>query len=106
MFNTIGEIRRDFVASLTKQEPTWAVKIMIELLEAERPLAESHGLFERQLQIIEELGYEGCDVASAQIVFDTWLVSLSMRLQDRQRLRGMLNVKAVEAGNTQANRSS
>ena len=53
---------------------------MIELLEAERPLAESHNLIE--------------------------LVSLSLRLQDRQRLRAMLNVKAAAAGDTQANRSS
>ena len=79
---------------------------MIELLEAERPLAESHGLIERQRQLIEESGYEGCDVASAQIVFDRWLVSLSLRLQDRQQLRAMLNVKAAAAGDTQANRSS
>jgi hypothetical protein len=79
---------------------------MIELLEAERPLAESHGLIERQPQLIEESGYEGCDVASAQIVFDSWLVSLSLRLQDRQQPRAVLNVKAAEAGNTQANRSS
>ena len=32
---------------------------MIELLEAERRVAETNALIERQRQLIEELGYQG-----------------------------------------------
>ena len=67
---------------------------MIELLEAERRVAESHALIERQRQLIEELGHEGHDIASAQIVFDSLLVR---HLQDRYRLRAMLNADMTEA---------
>jgi hypothetical protein len=68
---------------------------MSELLEAERPVAEIHALIERQRQLIEELGYEGHDITSAQIVFDSLLVSLSLHLQDQHRLRATLNVQAA-----------
>jgi hypothetical protein len=68
---------------------------MIELLEAERRVAETNALIERQRQLIEELGYEGHDITSAQIVFDSLCVSLSLQVQDRHRLRAMLNVKAA-----------
>ena len=68
---------------------------MRELLEAERRVAECNAHIERQRQHIEELAYEGRDIASAQIVFDSLLVSLSLHVQDRQRLRAMLNVKAA-----------
>jgi hypothetical protein len=69
---------------------------MIELLEADRRIAESHALIERQRQLIEKLAYEGYDITSAQIVFDSLCVSLSLHVQDRHRLRGaMLNVKAA-----------
>jgi len=50
---------------------------MIELPEAERRVAESNALIERQHQLIEELGYGGHDITSAQIVFDSLLVSRS-----------------------------
>jgi hypothetical protein len=68
---------------------------MSELLEAERRVAEIHALIERQRQLIEELGYEGHDITSAQIVFDSLLVSLSLHLQDRYRLRATLNGKVA-----------
>jgi predicted RNA-binding protein with PIN domain len=68
---------------------------MIELLEAERRVSETNALIERQRQLIEELGYEGHDITSAQIVFDSLCVSLSLQVQDRHRLRAMLNVKAA-----------
>jgi hypothetical protein len=68
---------------------------MIKLLEAERRVAETNSLIERQRQLIEELGYEGHDITSAQIVFDSLCVSLSLQVQDRHRLRAMLNVKAA-----------
>jgi len=68
---------------------------MIELLEAERRVAETNALIERQRQLIEELGYEGHDITSAQIVFDSLCASLYLQVQDRHRLRAMLNVKAA-----------
>ena len=68
---------------------------MMEMLEAERRVVESNALIEYQRRLIEELTYEGHDITSAQIVFDSLLVSLSLHVQDRHRLRAMLNVKAA-----------
>jgi hypothetical protein len=68
---------------------------MIKLLEAERRVAESNALIERQRQLIEKLGYDSHDITSAQIVFDSLLVSLSLHVQHRHRLRAILNVKAA-----------
>ena len=68
---------------------------MIELLEAERRVVENNGLIERQRRLIEKLAYEGHDITSAQIIFDSLCVSLSLHLQDRHRLRAMLNSKAA-----------
>ena len=72
---------------------------VIEVREAERRVAECNALIEDQRQLIEQLGNEGCDITSAQIVFDSLLVSLYLHLQDRQRLSA-LNGKAKirEAG--------
>jgi hypothetical protein len=72
---------------------------MSEVLEAEQRVVECNALIEHQRQLIEHLGNEGRDITSAQIVFDSLLVSLYLQLQDRQRLRA-LNGKAEvrEAG--------
>ena len=72
---------------------------MIEVLDAERRVAECNALIEHQRQLIEQLGNEGRDITSAQIVFDSLLLSLYLHLQDRQRLSA-LNGKAKvrEAG--------
>jgi hypothetical protein len=66
-----------------------------ELLEAERRVVESNALIEYQRHLIDELAYDGHDITSAQIVLDSLLVSLSLQVQDRHRLRAMLNVKAA-----------
>ena len=68
---------------------------MIELLEAERGIAECNAHIERQRQLIERLAYEGHDITSAQIVFDSLCVSLSLHVQARHRLQAMLHVKAA-----------
>ncbi len=68
---------------------------MIELLEAEQHVAESNALIERQRHLIEKLVDEGYDITSAQIVFDSLIVSLSLHLKNRHRLRAMLNAKAA-----------
>jgi hypothetical protein len=70
----------------------WGVS---ELAEAERGVPEINALIERQRQLIEELERDGHDLTSAMIVFDSLLVSLSLCVQDRHRLRTMLKVKAA-----------
>ena len=68
---------------------------MVELIEAEWRIAEINALIERQRRLIEELANEGHDITSAQIVFDSLLVSLYLHVQDRHRLRAVSN-KAAE----------
>jgi len=68
---------------------------MIRLLEAERHVAETHALIERQRRLIEELASEGHSITSEHIVFDSLCVSLSLHVQNRNRLRTQLNVKAA-----------
>ena len=70
---------------------------MFELLEAEWGVAETNELIERQRLLIEQLGYEGYDTTSARTVFDSLLVSLALYLQERHRLRAVLNSKRAEA---------
>jgi hypothetical protein len=60
---------------------------MVELLEAEQRVAECNARIERQRRVIEELRDRARDVTSAQIVFDSLCVSLSLCLRDRDRLR-------------------
>jgi uncharacterized protein len=67
----------------------------IELLEAEWRVAETNARIERQRQLIEHLEHDGKDITSAQIVFDSLCVSLSLLLQHRYRLHAMQNVKAA-----------
>jgi hypothetical protein len=69
--------------------------MMIGLPEVERRVAEIHSLIERQRQLIEDLGRGGCDITSAQIVFDSLSISLYLHLQDRFRLLARLNIKAA-----------
>jgi hypothetical protein len=75
------------------QGPSTVFERMIEVLELEQRVAECNALIEHQRQLIEQLGNEGRDITSAQIVFDSLLVSLYLHLQDRQRLSA-LNGKA------------
>lgn len=73
---------------------------MLELLEAEWGVAEINGLIERQRLLIEQLRYEGYDTTSAWTVFDSLLVSLALYLQERHRLRAVLNSKRAETGSS------
>ena len=70
---------------------------MIELLATEQRLAESNILIERQRRLIEELGFKGHDFSSEQIIFDSLLVSLSLHLQERYRLRSKWRAKTQES---------
>ena len=61
------------------------------LAEAERRVPEINALIDRQRELIEELDGYGGDPTSAKIVLDSLLVSLSLYVQDRHRLRMLLN---------------
>lgn len=79
------------------QETLESIDPMISMLEeAERRITESNAAVERQRQLIEKLAHHGDDITSAQIVFDSLLVTLSLHLQDRHRLRGSLNGAAAK----------
>jgi hypothetical protein len=93
--SAVSTIRKDVVTLLRRRDPLKCLAHMTELLEAERRVVESNFLIERQRQLIEELGYEGCDITSAQIVFDSLCVIPSLHLQDRHRLRAILNIKSA-----------
>jgi len=61
------------------------------LAEAERRVPEVNALIDQQRQLIEELELHGIDLTSAKIVLDSLLLSLLLYVQDRHRLRAMLN---------------
>jgi hypothetical protein len=61
------------------------------LAEAERRVPEVNALIDRQRRLIEDLELHGTDLTSAKIVLDSLLVSLSLYVQDRHRLRATLN---------------
>jgi len=68
---------------------------MNELKEVEHHIAESNSRIEGQRQLIEQLAFEGRDTSSAQIVFDSLCVTLSLHLQRRCRLHVLMNTKAA-----------
>ena len=57
------------------------------LAEAERRVPEVNALIDRQRQLIEDMEQHGVDLTSAKIVLDSLLLSLSLSVQDRHRLR-------------------
>jgi hypothetical protein len=67
------------------------------LAEAERRVPEVNALIDRQRQLIEDLELHGTDLTSAKIVLESLVVSLSLYVQVRHRLRATLN-----GGRTQA----
>ena len=69
----------------------------IELAEAERRVPEINALIDGQRELIEKLANNGFDITSAKIIFDSLLVSLSLCVQDRARLRSLLNNRRAEA---------
>jgi hypothetical protein len=70
---------------------------MFDLLEAERRVAECNARIERQRRVIEALGHRD-ETTSAQIVFDSLCVSLSLHLQDRHRIREQKKVRSADRG--------
>jgi hypothetical protein len=67
-----------------------------DLAEAERRLLEISVLIERQRQLIKELELDGHDLTSAQIVLDSLLISRSLYVQARYRVRCYVEPKRPE----------
>ena len=60
---------------------------MVELVEAEWRVGEFHSLIERQRQLIEDMRQGSGDLTSAWTVYESLLISLSLSVNDRHRLR-------------------
>jgi hypothetical protein len=68
-----------------------------ELAEAECRVPEINSLIDHQREFIEELERKGVDLVSAKIVLDSLLVSLSLSVSERHRLRSILGAQRAEA---------
>ena len=71
----------------------WA---LAELAEAELRVPDINARIDGQRQLIEELAIGGYDITSANIVLDSLFISLFLCVQDRHRLRSILNVNGAE----------
>src|SRR5262245_22506102 len=74
----LRDVRLDSAAALAS---------LVVLADAEWRVLEINEQIERQRRLIEELVLEGKHIASAQVIFDSLCISLSLALQDRHRLR-------------------
>ena len=70
---------------------------LAELAEAEYRVPEINARIDAQRRLIEALAFEGHDITSAQLVLDSLLMSLFLCIEERQRLRSILNIKGAEA---------
>ena len=70
---------------------------LAELAEAEYRVPEINARIDGQRRRIEALAFEGHDITSAQLVLDSLLMSLFLCIEERQRLRAILNTKGKEA---------
>ena len=68
---------------------------MGDLQQVESRIAETNASIELQRQLIEKGGCKGYSATSAQIIFDSLCLSLSLYVRERQRLRQMANIKAA-----------
>jgi len=71
------------------------ISSVAELAGAERRVKEVSALIECERQVIEESEQRGYDATSAKILFESLLVSLSLYVQARDRLRDMLTEQAA-----------
>ena len=70
---------------------------MPTIAEADNRVRQTHLLIERQRRLMEQLQESDRDSTSAEIVFESLLISLSLSVQDRHRLRIMLNIENAVA---------
>jgi hypothetical protein len=67
------------------------------LAEAERRVSEMNAFIDMQRQQMEELGAEGHDITSAQIILDSLMISLYLSVESRHRLRTLLDSRDSRA---------
>jgi hypothetical protein len=75
--------------------PSAQISNVAELMGAERRVKEVSALIECEREVIEESEQRGYDATSARILFESLLVSLSLYVQARDRLRDMLTEQAA-----------
>ena len=68
-----------------------ALANLAALADAEWRVLEINEQIEGQRQLVEEFAFQGHDIASAEVVFESLLISLSLAVQDRHRLRAVLD---------------
>jgi len=71
---------------------TWGA---VELAKADRQVRFTYGLVELQRELLEHLDQVGADLTSANIVFDSLLVSLACCVEQRHRLRATVRAHAA-----------
>jgi hypothetical protein len=60
---------------------------MSELMQTENRIAELNAQIEHQRNLIVEQAFGGQNIISAQIIYDSLVISLSLHVQLRHRLR-------------------
>jgi hypothetical protein len=88
------ELRRKEVVGLVSMD---TLDALAELAEAEYRVPEINAQIDAQRRLIEALAFEGHEITSAQLVLDSLLTSLFLCIEERQRLRSILNTKDAEA---------
>ena len=68
-----------------------------KLAEADGQVRELNGCVDRQCQLITNLADAGLDIASAQIVLDSLLISVFLWVQERQRMHAK-TIEVTAAG--------
>jgi hypothetical protein len=68
-----------------------------KLAEADGQMRELNARVDVQWQLITNLADAGSDIASAQIVLDSLLISIFLWVQERQRLHSLLHARIIEA---------
>jgi hypothetical protein len=68
-----------------------------KLAEADGQMRELNACADRQWQLITSLEDAGSDIASAQIVLDSLLISIFLWVKERQRLRSLLHARIIKS---------
>ena len=71
-------------------------RYVAQLVEAEWGVREINEFIDRQRELIEELEERRFDLTSAKIVLDSFMVTLTLHLQERHRLRAVSNAMITE----------
>jgi hypothetical protein len=84
--------------NLTMQlEDSTDSSLAAKLAEADGKMRELNACVDRQSQLITNLADAGSDIASAQIVLDSLLISIFLWVKERQRLHSLLHARIIKA---------